>query len=116
MSPTIDLPELGQDQEIHLRFWHWFSLGGPTGGNPDAGVVYLEERVTADEWGEATELARYTLSSGGIWTLPLVDLSAYGGRAVRILFDLQGRHALSTGAGWYVDEVSVVVVSGAAHR
>lgn len=112
VSPTITLPALGPAEEIHLRFWHWFSLGGPTGGNPDAGVVYVQERVAADEWGQVTELARYTHDSGGVWTFPLIDLSAYAGRTVRILFDLQGRHAFSTGAGWYVDDVSVAVVTG----
>jgi hypothetical protein len=109
VSPPVTLPTIGGSQEIHLRFWHWFSLGGSTGGNPDWGVVYIQERLSATVWSETTELARYTHGSGGVWTFPLVDLSAYGGKTVRVRFGLHGRNAYSDGAGWYIDDVSIGV-------
>jgi len=110
VSPAVTLPAIGANEEIHLRFWHWFSLGTPTGGNPDRAVVLMQERLSPGVWSASTELARYERGSGG-WTLPRVDLSAYAGRSVRILFDLQGSHAFNSGPGWYIDDVSIGVVS-----
>ena len=108
VSPTITLPAIGATQELHLRFWHWFSLGSATGGNPDRGVVYIQEWISAGVWSASTELTRYELTSGG-WSFPLVDLSAYGGKTVRILFSMQGNHSFNSGRGWYVDDVSIAV-------
>jgi hypothetical protein len=109
VSPTITLPAIGASEELHLRFWHWFSFGSATGGNPDRGVVFIQEQISPGVWSASTELARYQLSSGGAWTLPLVDLSAYGGKSVRILFDMQGSHALTSSSGWYIDDVSIEI-------
>jgi hypothetical protein len=108
VSPTITLPAIGSTEELHLRFWHWFSLGSATGGNPDRGVVFIQERISAGVWSASTELTRYELTSGG-WSFPLVDLSAYGGKTVRILFSMQGNHSFNSGRGWYVDDVSIAV-------
>lgn len=109
VSPTVTLPSVGANKEIHLRFWHWFSLGTPTGGNPDRAVVAIQERLSPGVWSASTELARYERASGG-WTFPLVDLTDYAGKSVRILFDMQGKHSFNSGAGWYIDDVSIGVV------
>ena len=98
VSPTITLPAIVATQELHLRFWHWFSLGSATGGNPDRGVVFIQERISAGVWSASTLLASFQGVSGG-WSSPLVDLSAYGGKTVRILFQLDGNNTSSTGSG-----------------
>ena len=109
VSPTITLPTIGATQEIHLRFWHWFSFHSDVFG-PDVGIVYIEERTGPGVWSPSTELTRYSGTSGGVWTLPLVDLSAYGGKTVRILFHINGAVSNSVSSGWYFDDVSVVTV------
>ena len=108
VSPTSTLPVIGATQEIHLRFWHWFSFHAD-GFGPDVGVVKIQERTGPGVWSSATELTRYSGTSGGVWTLPLVDLSAYGGKTVRILFQIQGGPSRGVSSGWYIGDVSIVV-------
>jgi hypothetical protein len=108
VSPTITLPGIGASEEIHLRFWHWFSFASFVSQH-DAGVVYIQERVSAGVWSDAAQLTQFTQSSGGVWTYPLVDLSAHGGKTVRFRFSIQSRNSFNTGSGWYIDDVSIVV-------
>jgi hypothetical protein len=53
-------------------------------------------------------------SSSGAWTLHLVDISEFAGEIVKLGLFHQGANAFSTGAGWYVDEIEVLEVSGCA--
>ena len=108
VSPTMILPTIGATQEIHLRFWHWFSFHQDVFGL-DAGVVFIQERTGPGVWSTATELARYQRTSGGVWTLPLVDLSAYAAKTVRILFQIQGTRSRGSSSGWYFDDVSIAI-------
>ena len=111
VSPTITLPAVGLTQEIHLRFWHWFSLGGGTGAfgsSSDLGIVRIQEETAPGDWSASTELTRFQGVSGG-WSSPLVDLSAFGGKTVRILFQLDGNNTSNTGPGWYIDDVSIAI-------
>ena len=109
VSPTITLPAIGATQELHLRFGHWFSFGSSARG-AHTGVVLIQELISPGVWSASTELTRYSGTSGGVWTLPLADLSAYGGKTVRVLFDLQATAIANSSSGWYVDDVSIVVV------
>ena len=95
-------------EELQLRFWHWFSFHSDFYGN-DAGVVFIQEREGPGVWSGSTELKRFTLTSGGVWTLPLIDLSAYGGKTVRILFHINGALSNSVSSGWYFDDVSIEI-------
>ena len=108
-SPTITLPTIGATQELHLRFWHWFSLHADIYGT-DLGRVYVQERTSPGVWSASTQLTSYSGTSGGVWTLPVVDLSAYGGKTVRIHFNMDGNNSRGTSSGWYIDDVSIVVV------
>ncbi len=108
VSPSITLPTIVAGEEIHLRFWHWFSIATASSGN-DAGRVYIQEEVSPGVWDTAVELTSYTGSSGGVWTRPMVDLSAYAGLKVRIRFCLTNNYFAGVSSGWYVDDVSVEV-------
>ncbi|MEQ6340597.1 MAG: choice-of-anchor J domain-containing protein [Gammaproteobacteria bacterium] len=109
VSPSLRLPALGADEELRLRFWHWFSFD-----NTDAGYVQISVETSSGVWGAWTTLASYTLTSG-VWTNASVDLSAYAAKKVRLGFLLgQSRDGLGNGGvgpGWYVDDVTVNVVS-----
>jgi len=100
VSPSILLPEINAGDEIHLRFWHWFSFGPG-----DWGEVHIREQTAPGEWTEWTSLEDYRGSSG-VFTHALVDLSAHAGKAVQIGFWL-AETGCCVGLGWYVDDVTV---------
>jgi bacillopeptidase F (M6 metalloprotease family) len=108
VSPSIALPTIDAGEEIHLRFWHWFSFAEHQFG-VDEGRIYIEEQTGPAAWSAATVLTGYTGVSGGVWTRPLVDLSAYAGKKVRISFSLVNGPYADTSVGWYIDDVSVAV-------
>ena len=110
VSPTITLPAIGANQELHLRFWHWFSFHSDVFGT-DVGRVHIQEQTSPGVWSASTQLTSYSGTSGGVWTLPLLDLSAYAGKEVRILFELDGNNSTSVGRGWYIDDVSIAVIN-----
>jgi hypothetical protein len=110
VSPSITLPAIAATEEIHLRFWHWFSLAlnpGCFGCDNDYGRVYIQEQTSPGVWTNATELSSYVGTSGGVWTRPLLDLSAYAGKKVRILFGLVNGSGAGVSSGWYVDDVVI---------
>ncbi|HEB76618.1 MAG TPA: hypothetical protein ENJ04_09725, partial [Nitrospirae bacterium] len=108
VSPTIELPSIATGAEIHLRFWHWFALG-----SYDKVQVRVSEETESGVWSAWTTLATYSRNSGGVWTYPLVDLSTYAGKKVRVSFVLiQGdsgwpNYSTYVGPGWFLDDVSI---------
>ena len=103
ISPSILLPAIGSGEEIHLRFFHWFNIDAQ-----DAGWIQISEETAPGIWSSWTTLAEYRNSSGGVWTRPLVDLSGYADKKVRIGF-LMDYYCCGTSSGWYVDDVSINV-------
>ena len=52
ISPSIMLPTVSGDQELHLRFWHWFSYS-----SYDAGYVQISVYdETTGEWSDWTTI------------------------------------------------------------
>jgi hypothetical protein len=109
VSPSLWLPVVGPTQELHLRFWHWFSLATHPWG-VDQGVVFVQAQTSPGVWAPAVALASYVGNSGGVWTRPVVDLSAYGGTKVRVLFGLVNGSYAPVSSGWYLDDVTVNLV------
>jgi bacillopeptidase F (M6 metalloprotease family) len=103
VSPTIALPAIGTGEEIHLRFWQWFSTD-----SYDRGDVLVSRETEPDIWSYWTSLTIYNGSSG-VWTNAMVDLSAYAGSTVRIGFQLKQGSFTAVGAGWYVDDILVEI-------
>ena len=108
-SPAITLPTIGVNEEIHLRFWQWFSFAHWS-AYYDRGIVYIQEQTAPGVWGPDAELDRTYGSSGGVWSRAGVDLSAYAGKRVRLLFGLVNASYADVAPGWYIDDVSVAVV------
>jgi len=113
-SPSINLPTIDENEEIHLRFWHWFSFalrtGSCCGADHDYGRVYIQEQTAPGVWSSSIQLASYVGTSGGVWTKPLVDLSAYADKKVRLLFGLINGKTAGIDAGWYIDDITIDVV------
>lgn len=97
ISPAIDLPTVTADQEIRLRFWHWFSFA-----SGDNGVVQLS--VDNGEW---QTLSTVPFDGSSItWTQFLADITAFAGSSVRVGFLLRSdSNPNSVSTGWYVDDV-----------
>ncbi|VAX33231.1 hypothetical protein MNBD_NITROSPIRAE03-530, partial [hydrothermal vent metagenome] len=108
VSPSMVLPAIATSEEIHLRFWQWFSIGGY-----DNASIMVSEETAPGVWSGWTTLATYSGNSGNVWSYPLVDLSGYTGKKVRIGFALkQGNsgpiyYRTYVGAGWFFDDVSI---------
>ncbi|VAX32782.1 hypothetical protein MNBD_NITROSPIRAE03-969, partial [hydrothermal vent metagenome] len=95
--------DINAGEEIDLRFWHWFSIN-----SHDILYVKVQEETAPGEWGAWTDLNAFYRNSGGVWTYPLIDLSAYAGKKIRIGFVLDNSGSYTgTGAGWYLDDVSI---------
>ncbi len=107
ISPYIQLPSIGVDEEIHLRFQHWASFG-----SYDAGRVQISYETAPGEWSAWETLASYSNSSGA-WAYPVVDLTSYAGEKIRIAFWIdQGNSGWPNyhsyvGLGWYIDDVLI---------
>ncbi len=105
VSPSIQLSALALGEELQLRFWHWFSIN-----SWDALRVQIREEVSPGVWGAWATETSYSLNSGGVWTRPLVDLSAYADKKVQIGFLLDNHGSFGgVDAGWYVDDITIVV-------
>ncbi len=100
VSPSIVLPAIGTGEEIHLRFWHWFYFYG------SQGRVRISEETDPGVWSDWSELTSYGGNSGE-WTYPMVDLSAYAGKKIRIGFLYYDSPWRGTGSGWYFDDIMI---------
>ena len=103
--PGLQLPEVISDEELHLRFWHWFSYS-----SYDYGYVQIQVQ-DGSEW-ETVPSAIVISGSYTQWTLRDIDLTPYAGKIVKIGFyhtanrDSHG-HA-SESSGWYIDDIEIV--------
>ncbi len=99
-STTLIVP--AASQYPRLRFWHWFNFGNALG--------FVEISTNnGGSWNQISPTYTYagTASSGGVWSRPSIDLSAFAGQGVQIAFRFAGL-CCGNGLGWYVDDVAVV--------
>ena len=106
ISPSIRLPEVSGDEEIHLRFRHWFSFA-----SGDVGYVQISvyDEVTA-EWSAWDYISVPISGYSAGWTRsPTTYLTAYEGQKIRIAFYHTADHYY-TDDGWYIDNIRLPVV------
>jgi hypothetical protein len=89
-------------QYPRLRFWHWFNFANAYG--------FVE--ISTNNGGSWNQISptypnANTTTSGGVWSRPSIDLSAFAGQSVQIAFHFTGL-CCGNGLGWYVDDVAVV--------
>ncbi len=125
-SPMIELPTVSGDEQLVLRFWHWFDYysgywndgyNSGDGGN-DFGQIQVQSLNTNTlQWSTWSNLQTIRRYSAG-WSPAQVDLSAYSGKRVRIGFyhadlseDSDPYRGLQhfEGRGWHLDDVSITV-------
>jgi len=115
VSPSIQLPDnLAINQEIQLRFQHWFSFGYAT----DKGLVLVERQDNNGNWNNLVTIINTAddfngLTSTGTWSTFMADLSRYAGQKIRLRFRLDQSSVGSNGvdAGWYIDDLSIEITT-----
>ncbi len=113
ISPSINLPDVIGDEEIHLQFWHWFSYAGNF--NCDTGHIQIsvqdEDTGVWSNWTSINNIIGHTSP----WSKMGVDLTAYAGNRVRIAFYHTARgdnsypdYCGASSSGWYIDDIKII--------
>ncbi len=100
ISPSIVLSNVTGDEELSLRFWHWFSYD-----YNDAGYVQISYN-TSNGWSDWETLGNAISSVSGVWSYKSVDLTSYAGKKIRIAF----YHTAAwwgVSSGWYIDDIQI---------
>jgi len=104
ISPPIILPQISDGEEIHLRFWQWFSYARNDGGKVQISV-YDENQNKWSDWQDVGTGVGGT--SGNYWTLKDIDLTEYAGKKIKLaFFHMAAWWDEST--GWYIDDIEIV--------
>ena len=98
ISPRIDLPALSSEEELQIRFWHWFNQFPQ-----DPGRV----QVSTDNGANWTSISRNFVQNGNAWTQHIIDISEYANSTVRFAFYFTSDGG-SEANGWFVDDISIV--------
>lgn len=99
----ICLPTITDDEEIILRFWHWYSYGD------DAGYVQIsvKDELTG-AWSAFANIPAVTPTIySSIWTLKGIDITQYSGKCVKIAFYHTADNYYQY-PGWYVDDIEII--------
>ena len=100
-TQSLVVPATGQFPR--LRFWHWFNYANALG--------YVE--ISTNNGGSWNQISPTyeNIISGGVWSRPSIDLSAFAGQSVQIAFHFTSGGCCGNAQGWYVDDVAVVTNS-----
>ncbi len=102
ISPSIILPEISGNQEIHLTFWHSFFYGQVAGRHIQVSIYDNQ----SGQWSDWETIDESGPGSSPIWSFKSVDLSSYGGEKVKIAF-YHINAATILAFGWYIDDVEI---------
>lgn len=123
-SPDFVVPNIGNG--VNLTFRSWFEIESVNPSRYDLMDVYVQDAdaltpALLARLNPATDpggSAQTPFTSGGfnaapVWQQVTVDLSAYKGKHVRLIFNFDTRDRLYNGfRGWVVDDVALRSVSG----
>ncbi len=112
VSTSIRLSEVGADDEIMLRFNHWFSFGMYDYGNVQISVY----DDTTEEWSDWKRISTSYKQDSSVWTPAGVELTQYAGQKIRIAFyhyAATGWKDDGAGSGWYIDDIDITGVNAA---
>jgi len=108
-SPSIRLPEINDNEEIYLRFWHWFSYSS----HDKAYVQVKEYDDEAKQWNEWVTISDSIHQDSVVWSPLKLDLSSRAGKKIQFcLYHIAGRNSLgysSESTGWYIDNIEIAI-------
>jgi len=103
ISSNIDLPHIGPDEELWLRFWHWYVLEQSLNHSNQA---WLQFSIDGGEW--QTAYGPF-YGDNQEWEKVYVDLTALAGSTIEIGFVVSSDLA-GTNDRWYVDDIVIEVL------
>ncbi|MEM7436099.1 MAG: choice-of-anchor J domain-containing protein [Myxococcota bacterium] len=103
-SGIINLPCAFDGEELHLRFWNWFSFGSYNGSTTAEVQIAVRQPDGTD--GPWVKVGSAVAGRSAVWSIKDVELTDYAGETVRIGF-LINREG-SSGPGWYIDNVEIL--------
>jgi hypothetical protein len=107
ISPSIQLNEIIGVEEIHLRYWHWFSYQ-----TADAG--YIQVRVwdeSAGSWSDWQNVGGNIVNTSPGWSVNDIDLTGYAGKLIKIAFNHTAADpypGAPESYGWYIDDIEII--------
>jgi len=104
ISPSFTLGTISGDEELHLRFWHWFNYYGG-----DYGYVQISVYDNTTGWSEWEDVSGNINYYSACWSLKSVDISEYAGQRIRIAFHHRA-DGYGTKPGWYIDDIEVIKI------
>jgi len=106
ISPTITLSTVSGDEELALRFWHWFSYSSTS--YPDYGYTQISTYDnTSGTWSDWETIGSTIQSFSGAWSSHKVNITSYAGKKARIAF-YHTADDRSQGSGWYIDDIEII--------
>ncbi|QWT17578.1 S8 family serine peptidase [Collinsella sp. zg1085] len=108
VTPPIDLTQ--ETRAAQLSFWHWHELDNYQSALFDQGEVWIGEisNEHSDDitWEKAPQ--RMFKNTQGEWKQELIDLSAYRGKKIRVMFGLRAAawSPMAT-SGWFIDDLAI---------
>ena len=102
ISPSIQLPIVGTGEEIHLRFWQWFSYA--YGGH---GEVKISVYNSSTGLWEEKSLHGQDITDKSPWSFSDRDLTSFAGKKIKIIFSHINGYSYQD-AGWYIDDVEII--------
>jgi hypothetical protein len=116
ISPSILLPTVTGNEELHLRVWQWFSYAtNYMFGEPVCDLGKVEVSIyESGVWSKWIETGNIITLTSAAWSPLSVDLTQYTGTKIRIAFHHHTEsgtgpitcEAISMG-GWYIDDVKI---------
>ena len=109
VSPTVTLSSLSTDnEEIHLRFWHWFNYYPyNVSSSTDWGQVQISVYNETGGWSTWADVGTSIQDESKGWSQKAVDLTEYAGQKVRVAF-YHSSDEQDTRVGWYIDDVQII--------
>ncbi|ETR69734.1 MAG: hypothetical protein OMM_03735 [Candidatus Magnetoglobus multicellularis str. Araruama] len=104
ISPSINLPEVINNDVIQLQLWHWFSYS--TNGKRQIQIIVFNNVTKA--WYDWETIHSDTTSDSNGWVLEKIDLTQYATKKVRIGF-LHYGYSTYISPGWYIDDVQITL-------
>ena len=103
ISSNIDLPDIASDEELWLKFWHWYVLEHSLDHSKQA---LLQFSIDGGEW--QTAYGPF-YGDNQEWEKVYVDLTALAGSTIQIGF-LVSSDLAGTDDRWYVDDIVIEVL------
>jgi hypothetical protein len=110
ISPSIRLPDISGDDEIHLRFYQWFAYSSNSNGVDGGQIEVSEYDEVGKKWSEFEQIGTQINYSSLAWSQKRVEITKYASKKIRFAF----HHIVSDtytgvdeGPGWYIDDIKI---------